>query len=170
MPHLGEFLRRLGADALGRRVGADELGKTRLDRIVAPPQRVVFGIGNGRRILLVVAPVVRADLLREARKLLLRLRCGQLVDRDVSGGACTHGKPGSSSLGGRPRAAWGSAAHEPAHPAAALISRSAAARASSVISAPASMRAISSRRRSAATSAMRVVIRLPRSSALLVMR
>ena len=53
---------------------------------------------------------------------------------------------------------------------AALISRSAAARASSVISAPASMRAISSRRFSAATSVTRVATRLPFSSASLLMR
>src|SRR3954447_7831378 len=50
------------------------------------------------------------------------------------------------------------------HPAA-LISRSAAALASAVISAPASMRAISSRRWSAASRATRVATRLPLSSA-----
>ena len=53
---------------------------------------------------------------------------------------------------------------------AALISRSAAARASLVISAPASMRAISSRRRSDASSVTRVATRFPFSSASLVMR
>ena len=51
------------------------------------------------------------------------------------------------------------------HQLAALISRSAAARASLVISAPASMRAISSRRRSSATSMTRVATRWPFSSA-----
>ena len=56
------------------------------------------------------------------------------------------------------------------YPAAARISFSAAARASSVISAPASMRAISSRRRGAASSVTRVATRLPLSSASLVMR
>ena len=53
---------------------------------------------------------------------------------------------------------------------AALIRRSAAARASAVISAPASMRAIYSRRRSAASSATRVATRLPRSSVSLLIR
>jgi hypothetical protein len=53
---------------------------------------------------------------------------------------------------------------------AALISRSAALRASSVISAPASMRAISSRRRSAASSLTLVATRFPRASASLVIR
>src|SRR5581483_4148568 len=55
------------------------------------------------------------------------------------------------------------------YPAAAFIRRSAAARASAVISAPASMRAISSRRVSAASVATRVVTRRPLSSASLVM-
>ena len=59
---------------------------------------------------------------------------------------------------------------EAAHPAAARISRSAAARASNVISAPASMRAISSRRRSGSSSAILVAIRLPFARASLVMR
>src|SRR5580693_7570506 len=53
---------------------------------------------------------------------------------------------------------------------AARIRRSAAARASAVISAPASMRAISSRRRSSASSTTRVATRLPLASASLVMR
>jgi hypothetical protein len=56
------------------------------------------------------------------------------------------------------------------YPAAARISRSAAALASAVISAPASMRAISSRRRSGSSSATRVATRLPLASASLVMR
>jgi hypothetical protein len=51
-----------------------------------------------------------------------------------------------------------------------LIKRSAAARASAVILAPASMRAISSRRLSAASSATRVATRAPLSSALLLIR
>ena len=54
------------------------------------------------------------------------------------------------------------------HQLAALIRRSAAARASLVISAPASMRAISSRRRSSATSVTRVATRLPLSIASLL--
>jgi autotransporter passenger strand-loop-strand repeat protein len=54
--------------------------------------------------------------------------------------------------------------------AAARIRRSAAARASAVISAPASMRAISSRRRSAASSVTRVATRRPLASASLAMR
>jgi len=56
------------------------------------------------------------------------------------------------------------------HPTAARISRSAAARASTVISAPASIRAISSRRRSGSSSAILVAVRLPLARASLVMR
>jgi hypothetical protein len=59
---------------------------------------------------------------------------------------------------------------KPSYPAAALISRSAAARASAVISAPASMRAISSRRRAGSSSVTRVVTRLPLAAASLAMR
>ena len=53
---------------------------------------------------------------------------------------------------------------------AAWIKRSAAARASAVISAPASIRAISSRRPSAISSLTRVATRLPFSTALLLIR
>ena len=35
-------------------------GKARLDRLVAPPQRVVLGVGDRRRVLLVIALVVLA--------------------------------------------------------------------------------------------------------------
>ena len=54
-----------------------QLGKARLDLLVAPAQRVVFGIRDGRRVLLVVALVVRADLGREPLELGLGLRLGE---------------------------------------------------------------------------------------------
>ena len=85
VPHLGEFRRRLRADPARGQVRAHELGKARLDLLVAPPQRVVFGIRDGRRVLLVVAPVVLADGGREPLELGLGLRFGQLLDRGLAG-------------------------------------------------------------------------------------
>ncbi len=41
---LGEFRGRLRADPAARAIRAHELGKARLDLLVAPPQRVVFGV------------------------------------------------------------------------------------------------------------------------------
>jgi hypothetical protein len=72
------------------------------------------------------------------------------------------------AAGSKSRRAW-SRSEAPDRHSAALISRSAALRASSVISAPASIRAISSRRRSAATSVTLVATRFPRASVSLLM-
>ena len=85
MPHLGELLRRRRTD---RRVGEsarDERGKARLDRLVARAQRVVFGVRDGRRVLLIVALVVLGDLGGEPLELSLRLRFGQLLDGGFAG-------------------------------------------------------------------------------------
>ena len=49
------------------RVG--ELGERRFERLVAAAQVVVFGVGDGRRVLLVIALVVLGDLGAEARVL-----------------------------------------------------------------------------------------------------
>ena len=116
----------------------DQLRKARLDRGVALPERVVFGVGDGRRVLLVVAPVVLGDLGGEPLQLRRRLRFGQLVDWSAGLPRPDHLRflpivPAGPSFRLRPQAA-------------PFISRSAAARASSEIVAPASMRAISSRR------------------------
>src|SRR5579871_2745559 len=93
-----------------------------------------------------VTLVVLGDFGRETLQLSLRLCLAELADIDF-GGLLRHTQD---------------------YPAAAFISRSAAARASAVISAPASMRAISSRRFSAASIATRVVTRRPLSSASLL--
>ncbi len=127
MPDLPEAPGRRRADLLRRRVGADQFGKALFDGREARPQRVVFGIGNAGRIVLVIAPVVALEFEREPHMLDFRLRFAELGD---VGECCFLRFAGHARL-----------AYE-----AALKSRSAAARASAVISAPASMRAISSRR------------------------
>ena len=144
VPHLGEAPGRRDADLQRQAFQRAQVGKALLDRAVALAQRVVLGVRDRRRVVLVVALVVLADLGMQPRVLGLGLLFGEVVDGDL-----------------RDR-------HAPAtaHPAA-LISRSAAVRASSVISAPASMRAISSRRRSAATSVTLVATRLPRAERVL---
>src|SRR5215467_3165380 len=158
MTNLGKCLRRLRADAARGRVLPHQLGKARLDLLVASAQRVVGRVRNRRRVLLIVALVVGAELGRKPFELGLGLRVGEIGDRDFAAGLRAHRLRHSGA--GRRRRSY----------PAALIRRSAAARASAVISAPASMRAISSRRLSAATSATRVATRLPLSSALLLMR
>ncbi len=50
MGDLGEAGGRRGADPARRAVGADQLGKARLDRRVAPAQRVVVGVGDLGRV------------------------------------------------------------------------------------------------------------------------
>ena len=54
---------RRGADPARRAVGADQLREARLDRVVAPAQRVVIGVGDLGRVLGVVEPVVMRDRL-----------------------------------------------------------------------------------------------------------
>ncbi len=54
--------------------------KARLDRAIAPPQRVIGRVRNARRILLVIAPVVRCDLGAKPRMLGLGLFLGEIVD------------------------------------------------------------------------------------------
>src|SRR5439155_23947643 len=149
---LGESLRRLRADAARGRILAHQFGKARLDLLVASAQRVVGRVRNRRRIFLVVALVMGADLGGEPFEFGLGLRVGEIGDRDFAASLQAHSLRHSGTRRRRRR-----------YPAA-LIRRSAAARASAVISAPASMRAISSPRLSAATSATRVATRLPLSA------
>ena len=52
-----------------------------LDRLVADAKPVVFGVGDRRRVVLVVAPVVGGDLGLEARVLGLRFLGGKRPDR-----------------------------------------------------------------------------------------
>ena len=156
-----------------------QIGKALLDRVVALAQRIVFGVRDGRPVVLVVALVV----LRRSPP--CSRACSALACFAVSSETGTLlgfltamfpswpglSRPSTSfRLKSKDVDARHKAGHDDCGYLAALISRSAAARASSVISAPASMRAISSRRRSAATSVTRVATRLPLSSASLVMR
>ena len=59
---LAEFLGRTGADAARWRVFSDQIGKARLDRLVALTQGIILGIRDQRRILLVIGSVVLRDL------------------------------------------------------------------------------------------------------------
>src|SRR6185437_10158968 len=143
---------RRRADLLRRRIGGDELREAGLDGVETLAQRVVFGIGDAGRVLLVVALVVALQFERQSFQLHLGLRPGEFRDFGDNGfsGFCCHdgcARPGMT------------------YAVAARSSRSAAALASAVISAPASMRAISSRRRSAASALTRVATRLPLSRA-----
>ena len=72
--------RRRRADLLRRRVGADEFRKAGLDGVEALAQRVVFGVGNAGRVVLIVALVVALQLKRQPFQLDLGLRLGELGD------------------------------------------------------------------------------------------
>ncbi len=69
MPNLAEAGGRRRPDMTRRAVGAHESGEARLDRAIALDQRVVIGIGDFGRVLLVVALVVVRDQLGEPRQL-----------------------------------------------------------------------------------------------------
>ena len=60
-----------------------QIGKARLDRLVAPPQRVVFGVGDGRRVLLVVGFVVCLDFGFEAGVLAPGLAGRHVIDGEL---------------------------------------------------------------------------------------
>ena len=64
---LGEFLRRRRADLTAQRLGIDEFGMRGFQRIVAAAQRIVFRVGNGRRVFAMIAPVMLGDLGAELR-------------------------------------------------------------------------------------------------------
>ncbi len=82
MLHLRKAARRRGADLLRRRIRRDEIGKLRLDGLQPLAQRVIGGIRDGRRILLVVALVVRLELQRKPHVLDLGLGLGEFGDVD----------------------------------------------------------------------------------------
>ena len=115
---LGKGRRRRCAHALAGAVSAFQVGKARLDGLVAPPQRVVPCIAQLGRGVGVVELVMALDLRRQTLQLALRRIAGERLRRR---GVVAHAVPRASRL-------------------------SAAARASSVTRAPESIRAISSRR------------------------
>ena len=75
-----------------------QVREARLDRLVAPPQRVVFGVRNGRRVLLVVALVVPLDLGLKPRVLALGLAGRHVVDGKlgIAGWSGRFHRPGHS--------------------------------------------------------------------------
>ena len=140
MADLGETRRGRRAHAVARAVGTLEIGEAGLDGLVAPTQHVIVSIAQLRRGAGVIELIVARDLLRQTLQLTLRCVAGEVFGRC---GFVAHGSPRASRL-------------------------PAAARASSVISAPESIRAISSRRWSSVSSATRAVA--PCSPSLLVTR
>ncbi len=69
MPDFAEAACRRRSDVTQWAVSADELGEPRLDRAIAPDQRVVIGVRDLGRVLLVIASVVVRDQLGEPRQL-----------------------------------------------------------------------------------------------------
>ena len=61
MPHFGEFLRGRRPDFPAQRLGVRQRGKRRLQFLVAPAQGVVVRVGDHRRVLAVITPVVLGD-------------------------------------------------------------------------------------------------------------
>ena len=77
---MADFLespRRRRADLLRRRVARDEFGKSRLDGVEALAQRIVFGVGDLRRVVLIIGLVVPLDLERQPLVLDLGLGLGE---------------------------------------------------------------------------------------------
>ena len=68
MGHLVEFFRRRRADPRGRTVRPDQVGKAPFYGSVTGAQSVVPGIRNGRRVILIVAPVMLGHLKRDPLK------------------------------------------------------------------------------------------------------
>ena len=91
VPHLGEARRGRGADALRQAFARGELREARFDGAIAPAQRVIFGVGHRRRIVLVIAPVVPGDVLGQPRVLGFRLLFRELLDQYLCGIPSRHG-------------------------------------------------------------------------------
>src|SRR5579871_4339271 len=68
MAHLLEALGGLRTHTLRWAVVTDQLGKALLYIVIAPAQRVIFGIGEGGRIVLIVAAIMLRDFLRQSRQ------------------------------------------------------------------------------------------------------
>jgi len=68
--HLAKLGKRRRADALRGRIGRDELGMRGLERLQLGEEPVILGVGDLRRVLDVVKPVMALDRpaqLRDAR-------------------------------------------------------------------------------------------------------
>src|SRR5271166_159883 len=139
MRDLGEACGWGRADLPRRAVATDQFRKARLERSIALTQRVVLGMGNVRRRIGVIKPVVTSDFVGEFGQFVARFFLGQGVDRRQFGG-CAAAMP-------RRAHAW--------RPAIRLA---AAARASAVMVWPDSIRAISSCLLSRSSSSTRVTV------------
>src|SRR5690349_17489356 len=80
MNDLGKFFARFGADAMAGTVVSDKIGKARLDRRVALAQLVIGRIRNRRRVVQIVAPVVRCQLVCQPFELVRSFGARQLLD------------------------------------------------------------------------------------------
>ncbi len=78
--HGRELGRARRADLQGWAVVAHERREARLDRGVAPLQRVIVGVADRGRVVLVVADVVGRDLVRQAGEFVCGLGFGQVFD------------------------------------------------------------------------------------------
>ena len=83
MPDLGEAGSRRRPDRGGRPIGDDKRWKPRLDRRIPLAQPIILGVRYSWRIFLMIGDVMRGDLFRQPRKLRLRGRFIQVVDRGV---------------------------------------------------------------------------------------
>jgi hypothetical protein len=86
MPDFSEAARRRRANFLRRRIAGDELRKSGFDRAEALAQRVIFGVRNLRRVILIVSLVMALEFERQPFVLDLGLRLGEGVD--VGKGFC----------------------------------------------------------------------------------
>ena len=80
MGDLGEPVGNRGANRKRRTVSPFESRKPRLDCSVTPLQRVVFGIGNNRRIIAMIGLVMPRNLGREKGEFRRRFLFAQVLN------------------------------------------------------------------------------------------
>ena len=85
MPHFLEFARGRGTHFQRQRLKRAQIGKAVLDGVVARPQRIVFGVADRGRVVLVVALVVLRDVHRQPRMFARRLLGGEQLDGRLVG-------------------------------------------------------------------------------------
>ena len=79
MGDLGEACGRCRAEPFGRRIRPNQMREALLQLAVLADQRVIFPVGDLRRVLVVIEPVVPRDLLRQPHQPVGRLGLGQLL-------------------------------------------------------------------------------------------
>jgi hypothetical protein len=80
MAHLGKAFGRRGTHPERRRILAHQTGEALFDGKVASPERIIFGVGDRRRVLGMVAPVMAGDLLGQPLKLIRGFAFAQRFD------------------------------------------------------------------------------------------